>query len=127
MIHEAQVVKLDQNVEEQVIIRIGSTELTCFAAVCPYEIKEGLSYPVELHPVVFDDYAIVEIDNDPAPSIVQFGTGFAHIVRGRLCGGRLESGGVIFQDAMLRRDFGHLDGKMVSMKVDRIDAEFLPW
>lgn len=125
MIYQAQVLHLDEDVEEEVVLQVGGIELTCFAGVCPYAIEEGLFYPVELRPVVFDDYVVTELADNPALSIVRVGNGFAYVVTGKLSGGCLESGGLIFEDEVLQRDFGHLDGKMVAMKVDRIDAEFL--
>jgi hypothetical protein len=124
MIYEAKVLRLDDDIEEQVRLLIGVTELTCFASVCPYPIEEGASYPVELCLTVFDDYAITEQPEDSAESIVRVDDGFAHVVQGVLRNGCLESSGLSFKDEVLASDFGYLDGMVVSLKVDRIDAEF---
>jgi len=125
MIYEAKVLHLDKDIEEEVVLQIGGIVLTCFACVCPYVIKKYLSYPVELHLVVLGDYVVTELVSNSMPSIVRLGNGFASVVTGKLSGGCLDVGGLIFEDDVLQSDFGYLDGKMVAMKVDRIDAEFL--
>ncbi|WP_205205198.1 hypothetical protein [Azonexus hydrophilus] len=124
MIYQAKILHIDENVEEKVTLQIGNTELTCFASVCPYAIKVGLSYPVELN--LFDDYTIEEISDDSEPSLVRVGNAFAYVITGRLNGRCLESGELIFKEDALLSDFGYLDGKMVAIKVGRIDADFDP-
>ena len=84
----------------------------------------GSSYPVELH--LFDDYVIEEVSDDSEPSIVRIGDTFAHVITGRLNGRCLEAGDMTFEEDMLLSDFGYLDGKMVVMRVGRIDADFDP-
>lgn len=125
MIYEALVLRVDDDIEEEVILRIGGIELACFASVCPYNIEVGLSYPVELRPMVFDDYNVSELPDGTPPSIDRVGTGFAYVITGKLSGSCLESGGLVIEDEVLQRDFGYLEGKVIAMKIDRIDVEFL--
>jgi hypothetical protein len=122
MIYQAKVLRVDGSVEGEVMLQIGNTELTCFAY--NFAIEVGLSYPVELK--LFDDYTIEELPDDTEPSLVRIGNTFAYVVTGRLNGCCLESGELTFEDDMLLSDFGYLDGKMVSVNVDRIDADFDP-
>ncbi|WP_197737413.1 hypothetical protein [Methylomonas rhizoryzae] len=125
MIYEALVLCVDEDIEEEVMLRIDDIELAGFASVCPYNIEVGLSYPVELHPVVFDDYSVNALPDGTLPSIDRVGTGFAYVITGKLSGSCLESGGLVIEDEMLQRNFSYLEGKMVAMKIDRMDVEFL--
>jgi len=127
MIYQAKVLRIDENVEEEVILQIGNTKLTCFSRFHSPETKVGSSYPVELSLTMFDDDCFVkEIPDDSEPSIVRIGNTFAYVITGRLNGRCLESGELSFEDDSLLSDFGYLDGKMIAMKVDRIDADFDP-
>ncbi len=121
----AQIKRLSDDVEEEVVLRINGVELTCFATVCPYKIEEGASYQVELTAQVFNEYLVSELDEEASPSIVQIGDSFSHVITGRLSGNRLDVGDIVFEDDVLLSDFGYLEGKMIAWKVDRIDAEFL--
>ncbi|WP_205781154.1 hypothetical protein [Methylocaldum sp. SAD2] len=125
MIYQALVLRVDEDIEEEVLLRVGDIELACFASVCPYKIEVGLSYPVELHPVVFDDYSVTALPDETQPAVTRVGTGFAYVVTGKLSGDCLESGGLVIEDEVLQRDFGYLEGKMITMKIDRMDVEFL--
>ena len=126
MIYTAEVIRLDDDVEEEVVLRINGVELTCFASVCPYPIEEGATYQVALTPVVFDDYSIREMSADALPTLVKIGGGFAYEVVGELATAQLDAGCISLEDDVLLRDYGYLNGKMVVWKVDRIDVEFLP-
>ncbi|MEC4723583.1 hypothetical protein RY831_31075 [Noviherbaspirillum sp. CPCC 100848] len=121
----AQIKRLSDDVEEEVVLRINGLEVTCFATVCPYKIEEGASYQVELTAQVFNEYLVSELDEDASASIVQIGGSFSHVITGRLSGNRLEAGAIVFEDDVLLSDFGYLEGKMIAWKIDRIDAEFL--
>ena len=126
MIYHAKVLRIDENVEEEVTLQIGNTELTCFSGSYYLEKKVGSSYPVELNLFVLNDYVVEKVSDNTEPSIVRLGNTFAHIITGRLNGRCLESGELTFEDDVLLSDFGYLDGKMVTMKVGRIDADFDP-
>lgn len=125
MIYQALVLHVDEDIEEEVLLRIGGVEITCFASVCPYKVEVGLSYPVELHSVVFDDYSVTALPDETQPTVTRVGTGFAYVITGKLSGGYLETGDLVIEDEVLQRDFGYLDKKMIAMKVDRVDVEFL--
>ena len=121
----AKIKRLSNDIEEEVVLRINSVELTCFVTVFPYKIEEGSSYQVELTAQVFNDYLVNELSKEEPPSIVQVGNSFSYVITGRLNDNRLNAGSIVFEDEMLLSDFGYLEGKIVSWKVDRIDAEFL--
>lgn len=125
MIYQAQVVKLNEDIEEEVVLQINDVRLNCFASVCPYAIEEGKSYPVQLELVVLDDYEMNESPSGAGSAFVRVAKSFAYLVRGRLNGMSLEADGLVFEDSVLQTDFGYLNGKMVTMRVDRIGVEFL--
>lgn len=125
MIYRAQVVGLDDDIEELVTLQINGVILNCFASVCPYPIEKGRTYPVRLQLVVLGNDEVVELADPKDLGFVEIGVGFGYQIHGRLDGMRLIAGGLVFEDEALQVDFGHLDGKFVMVKVDRIDVEFL--
>jgi hypothetical protein len=125
MNYTAQIKRLSDDVEEEVVLRIKGVELTCFATGCPYRIEEEESYPVAITAQLFNDYLIKECDEEVTPSIVKIANDFSHLITGRLIGNCVDAGGVVFEDDMLLSDFSYLEGKMISWTVDRIDVEFL--
>jgi len=126
MIYSAQLRHVSNEVEGEVLLTIDEVNLTCFAySSLPVDAKEGSFYRVELTAEVLDDYVVSELNGETLPSIAQVGNSFIHVISGRLSGNRLDAGGIVFEDDVLLSDFGYLDGKMISWKVDRIDAEFL--
>lgn len=125
MNYSAQILHLGDDIEEEVLLRIGDLAITCFVTQCPFRVETGKSYVVELEAQIFDDYLIREIKGDCSPSIVRGGSGFSCILRGWLIDGCLDAGDVRFYDGVLLSEFGQLNGKMVEWAVDRIDVSFL--
>ncbi len=115
--------KIDAIVEEEVTLELDGKVITCFAGVCPYQIREGNRYPVSLKLEVFDDYLVEESSKDEA-GLEKLGNGFSYWVIGKLEGDVIYSQ-FTFQDEVLLSDYGYLNGKYIRMKVDRIDVEFL--
>ena len=101
---------------------MNGIKVTCFAGVCPYEIQVGEKYPVLFELMIFDDYEIEEQDNELLG--LECIDGFSYWVKGQLNKGVIECG-ICFQDEILLSEYGHLDGKFIRIKVDRIDVEFL--
>ena len=122
-VYQAEVVALGEDIEEEVVLSIQGIRLTCFAGVCPYKIKKGKTYPVSLGLMVFGDYDIEAVE-ETTPGLTRRGRGFAYELRGWLRGDALDAG-IVFRDDVFLSQCGYLDGRFVSMKVDRIDAEFL--
>jgi len=121
----AKVKKIDENIEEEVTLLIDQIEVVCFASVCPYAIKNGGEYPVSMTLNIFCDYNLRE-SKDEQSSLRRIGNSFSYIVTGRICDDILDAG-IKFVDDVFLSDYGYLNGKMVSMQVDRIDVEFLPF
>jgi len=122
----AQIRHINTDVEGEVLLSINGVDLLCFSYFSlPYQAKDGGNYQVELTPVVFNDYIVNELSEDTLPSVARVGSSFSYEIKGRLHGSRLDAGGIEFEDEILLSDFSHLQGKMISWRVDRIDAEFL--
>lgn len=126
MIYQAYIHALHEDVEEEVDLQINGVRLNCFAAVCPYAIQENKIYPVRLELIVLDHYEVVESVIDSVPAFSKLGRDFSYLVHGRLSGLCFEAGGLVFEDEVLQHEFGYLDGKFLTLRVDRIDVEFLP-
>jgi hypothetical protein len=123
--YTAKLLRVNTEIEEEVLLQIGGWELLCFAGICPYPIREGQEYSVALSFVVLDDYEVRESSCDLQPCVRSMGSGFAAELVGRLNGNRLSVGPIEFEDDVLLSDYGYLDGKLVRVKADRISAEFL--
>jgi hypothetical protein len=125
MLYFAEVVRLNDEVEEEVVLRINGVEITCFAGACPYQINEGGTYQVALTPMVFADYSICQALKGALSSLTKVGAGLSYEVIGKLVGNHVDAEGIVLEDDVLLRDHGHLDGRMVVWMVGRIDVEFL--
>lgn len=121
--HTALVQAIGHDVEEEVTLNLNGLEVTCFAGVCPYEIREGEKYPVSFELMIFDDYEVEESEAESA-GLERIGNGFSYWIKGRLERGVIDCG-IQFEDEVLLSDYGYLDGKFIWLKVDRIDVEFL--
>ena len=113
---------IDENVEEQVTLIVDGVEITCFASVCPYEIIEGKTYPVEFEIMLNDDYEIEQVDS-ASSQIQKIGSGFAYKLSGEMLDGTIDCG-IPFYDDYLISEYGYLKGKLVSLNIDRMDVEF---
>lgn len=124
MIYQARVMALGGEIEEEVDLRLGGVELKCFAAVCPLPVQLNHVYPVHLELVILDEYVIAESSNQSEPAFSRIDDGFGYLVSGWLDGARLRVGELTFEDEVLQRDFGHLNGKFLSLRIDRINVDF---
>jgi hypothetical protein len=124
IIHMARVETISETVEEEVTLWIDGVRLVCFAAFCPYSIQVGGYYPVELLLFAIDDLEIKEVEAMDA-SIERVDDSFAHVLIGTLSGETLDAG-LVFEDPTFGIDYAYLSGRTVQVRVDRIDAAFLP-
>lgn len=119
------VLQLDEDVEELVVLEVGSHVLTCFAAVCPYALKVGGDYPVELHPFFFGEPEAIELSENSPDEIQQIGNGFGYLLTGCLRNGLFSVGNLVLVDEDGFSNLRHLEGRRLKLAVDRMDAEFL--
>lgn len=124
MIYSVLVEAVDSEIEEEVSISVCGHQLICFASYLPYSLEVGKVYPAEFLPMVFNDYLIKEIP-DAESAVVREGEGYSYKIIGQLRDGCLKVGELSFCDEYLLADFGFLEGRMVSWKIDRLDILFV--
>lgn len=119
----AKVESLGSEIEEEVFLTVDGLSFLCFASICPYEIKEGGSYPVSFELMVFEEYDVEALNKEDRCGLERAGQDFSYWVKGPLSGAVIDCG-ISFEDEVLL-EYSYLDGKNVRLKVDRIDVEFL--
>ncbi|WNC09823.1 hypothetical protein [Pseudomonas coleopterorum] len=124
MIYSALVDGINSEIEEEVTIVICGQRLTCFASYLPYQLEIGKVYRAELLPMVFGEYIIQEISH-VTPSVLREGPGYSYRFIGELRDGCLCCVGLTFCDEIFLADFGFLEGKLISWRVDRLDISFV--
>lgn len=121
----AKIERVSEDVEGEVSISIGDMNLVCFGySSLPQGAGAGDFYVVEVIPVIFGDYCVREMCIDEEVGFFQINNNFSYYFNGRLSKGCLSVRGVSFEDEFLMSNFGYLDGKMISWRVDRIDLDF---
>ena len=121
----AQVKNIGTDVEEEVVLSVGGVELTCFASNQPAKLAVGDACTVSLNLLVLGDYCVAVLDDDEEPILERQGNGFAYKIVGKLVDGCLQSCGFEFRDETLESEYEYLNGKMISIRVDRINVRFL--
>jgi hypothetical protein len=124
MIYDSKIIQLYDEDEREVVLHVEGVLLTCFVGICPYMIIADKTYPIELHLWAEDGIAVVEVSEKTPDSFTRVGSGFSYTLTGILSNGCLRVGPLIFEDVALITDFQFLDGKKVTVTVDRITAEF---
>ena len=120
----AKVIKLDQSIEEEVLLDIDGILITCFICLCPYKLEEGKMYPVELSFVFLDDEIFKEID-DEKYGLRKIDDGFKYKLTGKVENHALDVGhGIRIEDEMFD-EYTYLDGRFIELLVDRISVEFI--
>jgi hypothetical protein len=124
MILNAKVIKLDEYIEEEVLLEINETKLTCFTCMCPYKIVEGKVYPVELNFVFLDKEIFKEL-SDEKYEIKKLNESFSYKVCGKVEEGTLNIGhGIKIKDEMFE-EYACLEGGFIELIVDRISVDFV--
>ncbi len=120
---KAKVLKVSELIEEEVTLLIDDTTVTCFASYCPYEIKVGNFYDVELTLNLADDYAIQKIC-----SIETFAermdNSFSYTLYGQLNNEHFHTFTVL-SDEGIHYEHPYLNGFLIKLLVERIDVAFL--
>jgi hypothetical protein len=122
MVFQVRVVRLNENVEEEADVEVRGHALTCFVAVCPYRLAPGEVYPARLSLWALEGLEVREADGE-VTGISRIGDDFRHRVVGILHGSVLDAG-VAFEDELFLAEYEYLDGRVVSVDVDRIQLAF---
>lgn len=117
-----EVIKLNDNLEEEAFIMINNIEFVTFVAYAPYQINSRQQYPVEISFFV-DEVDIHECANETKELIREENT-FKYTISGYLNHkGQLDIGFIVEDE--LFEDYQYLCGTYITFKVDRINSEFL--
>ena len=119
---KAVVKKIDEVVEEEVLLSVSNIEITVFLGYSNFKIFEEVEYEVELSLMMFDDIVINESTSNKK-KIVRLDNSFRHKIVGILKEGGILDSNIQFRDDIFL-EFPHLIGKFIELEVDRIDASF---
>lgn len=118
----ANIIKLDEHIEEEATIEVNNIELVTFVSYTPYQIQVNQQYPVEIS--LFMDEIDIKESEVKAKSLIRERETFGYIVNGLLNdNGQLDVGFLIEDDVF--EEYQYLYGKYITLKADRIDSEFI--
>lgn len=119
---KAQVLAINELVEEEVLLLIDRTIVACFASYCPYEIEIGKTYDIELTLDLSEHY---EIQKASSTHILaeRIGSGFSYALYGTLSNGTFQTF-TLLSDEGIHYDHPDLDECFIKLTVERIDAAF---
>jgi len=119
--YNAQVIHTNENIEEEVTLRVNGYELTCFANICPYEIILS-----KIYPVIFgiDDYDVCIQNNSKETNMRRIGDGYAYEIKGKIMFDTIDAGIQIY-DEQLAYDYKYLNNEYVCLNTERLNVEFL--
>ncbi|SIR56143.1 hypothetical protein [Priestia flexa] len=120
----AKVKKLDEHLEEEVTLDIDGVVFTAFIDICPYEIKEGQDYPVNISFTIFNDLHIRLIENR-VKELERIQESYRYLIRGIVREGLVDAGLRVVDEEGYLDDYPEIIGEYAEIKVDRIGVEFL--
>ncbi|MEB2845384.1 hypothetical protein GAO09_23410 [Rhizobiales bacterium RZME27] len=127
MTQDAEVIEIDNDVEENVTLKIGRHVLSCFMVWCHEPIEAGKRYPADLGFFFFDevgdDWEMSEVGDDVAEEIVSIDDAWGYSVTGTLRGEVLHVGDLRISDEILS-GLEYLDGRKIKLRVDRLQVSF---
>ncbi len=117
---KAIVKKIDESLEEEVLLNISNVEITAFLGYSNFKICEGAEYEVNLSLMMFDDVIIRE-SSLSIKQITRLNESFKYRIIGVL-----QEDGVLYSSIPFKEDvfldYPHLWGKFIELEVDRIDV-----
>ena len=122
-IKKALLINTNEHIDEEVTLLIDGSTIVCFANVCPYELKVGKTYDVELKLNLPDNYSINQ-SSQREILIEKTGKGFAYSLYGELHDDEFHTFTTLF-DENVHCDHPALNNKFIRLHVERIGASFL--
>lgn len=120
----AKLIKLDENIEESRVLKIGETVIETFDSYGKfYPLSEGKNYEVRLQLVQFDPVPPTQV-NDSYKNVEQINNTFEYFLCGNLVDGKFYVGDIVFDDNYLKT-FSNFNNSTIKHKVDRIIVEFI--
>lgn len=117
------IISLPDSNENEVVIRLGEFEITCFIAYAPYQLVINKEYSAEISLYfVNDDLSILE--SELKPNFYKLDEGYKYAVVGKI-----NNESLVINDVCLNSDSFlnayDFNGKNVIIEADRIDIAFL--
>lgn len=123
MLYECKIKKLDNAIEEAVLIEVNGYELYCFISYCPFKIFENKYYEIELSYEILNDYVL-----DKSNSNVGFrkiDDSFRYEIIAELKNNCLILPNIQFEEDEYLINYSYLDNCLVALLVDRISVSFI--
>ena len=123
MLYECKIKKLDNAIEEAVLIEVNGYELYCFISYCPFKIVENKYYEIELSYEILNDYVL-----DKSNSNVGFrkiDDSFRYEIIAELKNNCLILPNIQFEEDEYLINYSYLDNCLVALLVDRISVSFI--
>ena len=116
------IIEPDIELDNILTIRACDEVLDVFASYVPEDINYKNEYLVELEATVLDEYILEQ--SDEISMLRKIDNSLGYEIIGVLRNGKIYVNKIIFEDEILKSDFGYLDNKIVKWKVDRISLYF---
>ena len=115
---------IEPDIELDNILTIWTCDkvLDVFASYVPEDINYKNEYLVELEATVLDEYILEQ--SDEISMLRKIDNSLGYEIIGVLRNGKIYVNKIIFEDEILKSDFGYLDNKIVKWTVDRISLYF---
>lgn len=123
MMFKAKLIKVSEFDEQEVILEINCMQFICCAIFCPYKIRVGSYYNIELDVQFISEPKIKELQHEEFGAD-KIGLGYQYNLKGKLCGDVLDLGVLKLKIKELGEFFWY-DGKFIEVMVHGIWASFL--
>ena len=123
MLCKCKIKKLDNTIEEAVLIETNGYELYCFISYCPFKIYENKYYEIELYYEILNNYAL-----DKSTSNIGFykiDDSFRYKIIAKLKNNCIILPNIQFEEDEYLINYSYLDDCLVSLLVDRISVSFI--
>lgn len=122
MKYQIEILSVDEFVENVLKINLSGVVLEVLTLNLPFPLDKTHHYMVDLEPKVFDDYQVIETNEEVG--FKKIGNTLGYNIVGVLINGVIHVDDLLIFDEILLSDYGYLDNRKVKWTVDRIDIDF---
>ncbi|NVZ70921.1 hypothetical protein [Pseudomonas costantinii] len=119
---KAQVLAINELVEEEVTLLIDGTTIICFASYSPYEIEVGKIYDVEITLNLSEHYEIRKLNSNEI-LVERVGSSYSYALYGMLSQSKFQTF-TLLNDEEIHYDYPELNDCFIKLTVERIEASF---
>ena len=122
--YQAKLLKLDELIEEEVLVEINGLEFVGFSSVCPYKLVLNKIYPVNVGLTFLDGPEIIVLGK-PQHNLERIDKTYGCILCGQVCDDSIDIGnGIEIQDDIFSEN-SYLNKQYIKIKADRLSVEFI--